>query len=152
MSADRPKRLRCAIYTRKSSEEGLEQAFNSLDAQRESCEAYIKSRAGEGWHLIRTRYDDGGVSGGTMDRPALQQRLADIKARKVDTCCFRNAPPGCRTFRPRSCSSRTAAMMTRSTASCSSWAGSRDRGRPGRAIGGFDLAGVGLNRWWHRPM
>ncbi len=85
MKADRPERWRCAIYTRKSSEEGLEQAFNSLDAQREACEAYIKSQAGEGWHLVRTRYDDGGVSGGTLDRPALQQLLADIKARKVDT-------------------------------------------------------------------
>ncbi len=85
MTADRPKRLRCAIYTRKSSEEGLEQAFNSLDAQREACEAYIKSQAGEGWHLVRTGYDDGGISGGTLDRPALQQLLADIKARKVDT-------------------------------------------------------------------
>ena len=78
-------RLRCAIYTRKSSEEGLERAFNSLDAQREACEAYIKSQAGEGWQLIRTRYDDGGVSGGTMDRPALQRILADIQARRVDT-------------------------------------------------------------------
>jgi len=85
MSTDRPRRLRCAIYTRKSSEEGLDQAFNSLDAQRESCEAYIKSQAGEGWHLIRTLYDDGGISGGTLDRPALQQLLTDIKARKVDT-------------------------------------------------------------------
>ncbi len=85
MSADRPTRLRCAIYTRKSSEEGLDQAFNSLDAQRESCEAYIKSQAGEGWHLVRTGYDDGGVSGGTLDRPALRHLLADIKARKVDT-------------------------------------------------------------------
>jgi DNA invertase Pin-like site-specific DNA recombinase len=85
MSADRPRRLHCAIYTRKSSEEGLEQEFNSLDAQREACEAYIKSQAGEGWHLIRTHYDDGGISGGTLDRPALQQLLADIKARKVDT-------------------------------------------------------------------
>ncbi len=82
MTTDRPKRLRCAIYTRKSSEEGLDQAFNSLDAQRESCEAYIKSQAGEGWHLIRFGYDDGGVSGGTLDRPALQQLLADIKARR----------------------------------------------------------------------
>ncbi len=85
MSTDRPRRLRCAIYTRKSSEEGLDQAFNSLDAQRESCEAYIKSQAGEGWHLIRTGYDDGGVSGGTLDRPALRQLFAEIKARKVDT-------------------------------------------------------------------
>ncbi len=65
------KRQRCAIYTRKSSEEGLDQAFNSLDAQREACEAYIKSQTGEGWRLIRTRYDDGGVSGGTLDRPRL---------------------------------------------------------------------------------
>jgi len=85
MTADRTKRRRCAVYTRKSSEEGLEQAFNSLDAQREACEAYIKSQAGEGWQLICTGYDDGGVSGGTMDRPALRQLLADIQARKVDT-------------------------------------------------------------------
>src|SRR3977135_269953 len=62
--------LRCAIYTRKSSEHGLEQDFNSLHAQRESAEAYIKSQAHEGWKLVRTRYDDGGLSGGTMERPA----------------------------------------------------------------------------------
>ncbi|HTO66850.1 MAG TPA: recombinase family protein, partial [Bradyrhizobium sp.] len=85
MTADRPHPLRCAIYTRKSSEEGLDQAFNSLDAQREACEAYIRSQAGEGWHPIRTRYDDGGISGGTLERPALQQLLSDIEARKVDT-------------------------------------------------------------------
>ncbi|GBF25454.1 DNA-invertase hin [bacterium MnTg02] len=78
-------RLRCAIYTRKSTEDGLEQDFNSLDAQREACEAYIASQAGEGWHLIRTRYDDGAYSGGTMDRPALRRLLADIQAGKVDT-------------------------------------------------------------------
>ena len=78
-------RRRCAIYTRKSTEDGLEQDFNSLDAQREACEAYIKSQAGEGWRSIRSRYDDGGVSGGTQDRPALQRLLADIKARRVDT-------------------------------------------------------------------
>ncbi len=84
MTADRPKHLRCAIYTRKSSEEGLEQAFNSLDAQREAGEAYIKSQASEGWQPVRTRYDDGGVSGGTLDRPALQQLLADIRVRKID--------------------------------------------------------------------
>ena len=71
---------RCAIYTRKSSEEGLEQDFNSLHAQREACEAFIKSQAGEGWRLIRTAYDDGGLSGGTMERPALQRLLADINA------------------------------------------------------------------------
>ena len=78
-------RLRCAIYTRKSTEDGLEQDFNSLNAQREACEAYIASQAGEGWHLIRTRYDDGAYSGGTMDRPALRRLLADIQAGKVDT-------------------------------------------------------------------
>ena len=78
------KQLRCAIYTRKSSEEGLEQDFNSLHAQREACEAYIKSQMHEGWKLIPTAYDDGGISGGTMERPALQQLLADIKNRRVD--------------------------------------------------------------------
>ena len=76
--------LRCAIYTRKSSEEGLEQQFNSLDAQREACEAYIRSQAGEGWRPIRSRFDDGGFSGGTMERPALQRLLAEIRDRKVD--------------------------------------------------------------------
>ncbi len=76
---------RCAIYTRKSSEEGLEQDFNSLDAQREACEAYIQSQAGEGWKLVRTRYDDGGYSGGTLDRPGLIRLLEDIDAGKIDT-------------------------------------------------------------------
>lgn len=85
MKTARPKHLRCAVYTRKSSEEGLEQSFNSLDAQREACEAYIKSQAGEGWQQHHGRYDDGGLSGGTLERPALQQLLADIRARKVDT-------------------------------------------------------------------
>jgi site-specific DNA recombinase len=75
---------RCAIYTRKSSEEGLHQAFNSLDAQREACEAYIRSQRHEGWVPLPTLYDDGGISGGTLERPALQQLLADIAARKVD--------------------------------------------------------------------
>jgi site-specific DNA recombinase len=69
---------RCAIYTRKSSEEGLEQDFNSLHAQREACEAFIKSQTGEGWRLVKTAYDDGGLSGGTMERPALRRLLADI--------------------------------------------------------------------------
>jgi site-specific DNA recombinase len=76
---------RCAIYTRKSSEEGLEQEFNSLDAQREACEAYIKSQRHEGWTTLATMYDDGGISGGTMERPALKRMLADIEAKKVDT-------------------------------------------------------------------
>ena len=79
-----PKRLRCAIYTRKSSDEGLEQEFNSLDAQREACEAYIKSQAHQGWRLIPGEYDDGGHSGGTLERPALQRLLGEVRARKVD--------------------------------------------------------------------
>jgi site-specific DNA recombinase len=79
------RRRRCATYTRKSSEEGLEQDFNSLDAQREACEAYILSQAGEGWKLDRTRYDDGGYSGGTLDRPGLTRLLEDIDAGKIDT-------------------------------------------------------------------
>jgi DNA invertase Pin-like site-specific DNA recombinase len=78
-------KLRCAIYTRKSSDEGLEQDFNSLDAQREACEAYIRSQKHEGWVVIETLYDDGGVSGATMERPALKRLLADIAARKVDS-------------------------------------------------------------------
>ena len=76
--------LRCAIYTRKSTEEGLDQAFNSLDAQREACAAYVKSQAGIGWKLISKPYDDGGFSGGSMDRPALHDLLEDIKAGRVD--------------------------------------------------------------------
>src|SRR6201995_4813705 len=75
---------RCAIYTRKSTEEGLEQAFNSLDAQREACEAYIKSQAHEGWKLVKTAYDDGGFSGGTMERPAVKRLMADLKQGLVD--------------------------------------------------------------------
>ena len=75
---------RCAIYTRKSTEEGLDQDFNSLDAQREACAAFILSQAGEGWELVEEHYDDGGWSGGKMERPALQQILADIEAGKVD--------------------------------------------------------------------
>ena len=75
---------RCAIYTRKSSEEGLEQDFNSLHAQREACESYIKSQQGEGWRLVKTAYDDGGLSGATMTRPALQRLLSDIRERLID--------------------------------------------------------------------
>ena len=77
-------RRRCAIYTRKSSEEGLEQEFNSLAAQREACEAYIRSQQHEGWLLARTRYDDGGFSGGNLDRPAAQRLLTDIRAGRID--------------------------------------------------------------------
>jgi site-specific DNA recombinase len=77
-------RRRCAIYTRKSSEEGLDQEFNSLAAQRESCEAYIRSQQHEGWASARTRYDDGGFSGGNLERPALQHLIADIRAGRID--------------------------------------------------------------------
>jgi DNA invertase Pin-like site-specific DNA recombinase len=80
----RPKKIRCAIYTRKSHEEGLDQDFNSLDAQRESCEAYIKSQKHEGWEVIPTLYDDGGFSGGNMERPALKKLLADIESGEID--------------------------------------------------------------------
>ncbi|MCC6947023.1 MAG: recombinase family protein [Bradyrhizobiaceae bacterium] len=83
-SAPKIRQLRCAIYTRKSSEEGLEQDFNSLHAQREACEAFIKSQRHEGWELIRTAYDDGGFSGGSLERPALQRLLSDIQSGKID--------------------------------------------------------------------
>ncbi len=80
----RRKKIRCAIYTRKSTEEGLDQEFNSLDAQREACVAYIMSQRHEGWTLVPDYYDDGGFTGGNMDRPGLKQLLADIEAGKVD--------------------------------------------------------------------
>lgn len=76
--------VRCAIYTRKSTEEGLEQDFNSLDAQREACEAFIQSQRSLGWKAIPRRYDDGGISGGTLERPALRELLADIEASRID--------------------------------------------------------------------
>ncbi|HBG50116.1 MAG TPA: hypothetical protein DDW90_11605 [Cyanobacteria bacterium UBA9971] len=79
------KTIRCAIYTRKSSKEGLEQDFNSLDAQREACESYIKSQQHEGWVLIDKQYNDGGFSGGTLERPALKELFQDIEDGKVDT-------------------------------------------------------------------
>jgi DNA invertase Pin-like site-specific DNA recombinase len=78
------RKLRCGIYTRKSTEEGLDQEFNSLDAQREACEAFIKSQRHEGWALVRKRYDDGGLSGATMDRPALRSLLDDIRTHRID--------------------------------------------------------------------
>ena len=83
-AAPRRHSLRCAIYTRKSSEDGLEQEFNSLDAQREAGEAFVRSQVGEGWVLLPDRYDDGGFSGGNMERPALQRLMADIAAGKID--------------------------------------------------------------------
>ena len=78
------RRIRCAIYTRKSSEEGLEQDFNSLDAQREACEAYIASQKHEGWEVLRDHYNDGGISGGHLDRPALQRLLQAVDEKRVD--------------------------------------------------------------------
>jgi site-specific DNA recombinase len=84
MTVQSKKRVRCVIYTRVSTEYGLEQDFNSLDAQRDAAEAYIRSQAHDGWTLVRTRYDDGGFSGGSTERPALQQLLADISESKVD--------------------------------------------------------------------
>ena len=85
MSTEHKPSVRCAIYTRKSSEEGLEQSFNSLDAQREACQAFILSQRQEGWKALPDRYDDGGYSGGNLQRPALQRLLEDIEAHKVDT-------------------------------------------------------------------
>ena len=78
------KKIRCAIYTRKSTEEGLEQEFNSLQAQREACESYIKSQKHENWQLLPTEYDDGGYSGGNIERPALKKLLLDIRSGLVD--------------------------------------------------------------------
>jgi site-specific DNA recombinase len=78
------RKLRCAVYTRKSTEEGLDMEFNSLDAQREACEAYIVSQRAEGWFPVQDRYDDGGVSGGTLECPALKRLLADVEAGKID--------------------------------------------------------------------
>src|ERR1019366_7093663 len=95
---------RCAIYTRKSSAEGLEQDFNSLHAQRDACESFIKSQAAEGWRLVKTAYDDGGLSGATMERPGLQRLLSDIGEKLIDvvvvykvdrlTCVWRIADSG----------------------------------------------------------
>jgi DNA invertase Pin-like site-specific DNA recombinase len=84
MTVKPAKRVRCAVYTRVSTEYGRNQEFNSLDAQHEAAEAYIRSQAHDGWTLVRTRYDDGGYSGGSTERPALQRLLADIRDRRID--------------------------------------------------------------------
>jgi len=84
MRGEGKRQVRCAVYTRKSTEEGLEQDFNSLDAQYEACAAYVSSQRHEGWTLIKGSYDDGGYSGGTLERPALRRLLADVEARKID--------------------------------------------------------------------
>jgi site-specific DNA recombinase len=80
----RTKTVRCAVYTRKSTDEGLDQAFNSLDAQREAGEAFITSRKHEGWACLPDRYDDGGFSGGNVERPALKRLMANIQAGRID--------------------------------------------------------------------
>ena len=82
--AEQERRVRCAIYTRKSTEEGLQQEFNSLDAQRESAESYILSQRQAGWAAVDCRYDDGGFSGASLERPALRKLLADVEARRID--------------------------------------------------------------------
>lgn len=82
------RKIRCAIYTRKSTEEGLDQEFNSLDAQREACEAYVASQKHEGWVLLPEHYDDGGISGGTLKRPALQRLMALIDDGDIDQIVF----------------------------------------------------------------
>jgi site-specific DNA recombinase len=84
MSKPLPKTLRCAIYTRVSTDHGLEQDFNSLDAQREAAAAYVKSQAHEGWRLIKESFDDGGFSGGSLERPAMQRLLAAIRSKQID--------------------------------------------------------------------
>ena len=84
MNANRNRTVRCAIYTRVSTDQGLEQEFNSLDAQYDASQAYIQSQAHDGWRLVRTKYDDGGFSGGNTDRPALQRLLTDVRAGKID--------------------------------------------------------------------
>ena len=78
------RKRRCAAYTRKSTDEGLDQAFNSLDAQRDACEAFVASQRAEGWTFVSDRYDDGGFSGGTLERPALRRLLADVERGLVD--------------------------------------------------------------------
>ncbi len=84
MSTTAPKTIRCAVYTRKSAAEGLEQEFNSLDAQRDSAKAYIASQKTEGWTCLPDRYDDGDFTGGNMDRPALKRLIADVEAGGID--------------------------------------------------------------------
>src|SRR5215213_8433408 len=83
------RKRRCAVYSRKSTEEGLEQAFNSLDAQRDACDAYVASQRAEGWVPVPDRYDDGGFSGGTLERPALKRLLADVERGLIDVVTYK---------------------------------------------------------------
>jgi len=100
MKAPSVKPVRCAIYTRVSTEHGLDQEFNSLDAQYDAASAYIKSQAHAGWALTRSRYDDGGYSGGSTDRPDLQRLLDDIRARKIDVIVVYKVDRLTRSFLP----------------------------------------------------
>ena len=109
------KKARCAIYTRKSSEEGLEQAFNSLDAQREACAAFILSQKHEGWTVLPTLYDDGGFSGGTMERPALKRLIADIEEGQIDVVVVYKATS--RVLCSRPCTATAASSPAASAAS-----------------------------------
>ena len=86
------KKIRCAVYTRKSSEDGLEQEFNSLHAQRDACSAYIASQKHEGWVMLPNAYDDGGLSGGSLERPALQRLMEHVREGKVDQIVVWTAP------------------------------------------------------------
>jgi site-specific DNA recombinase len=97
------RKIKCAVYTRKSSEEGLEQEFNSLHPQREACENYILSQKSEGWVLAPDRHDDGGISGATLERPALKRLMADIEARRVDVVVVYKIDRPSRTTRSRCC-------------------------------------------------
>jgi site-specific DNA recombinase len=103
-------KVRCAVYTRKSSEEGLEQEFNSLHAQRAAGEAYVASQGAEGWLLVPDRYDDGGISGATLERPGLKRLLADVEAGRIDCVVVYTIPARCARSRPArskvSCSGR----------------------------------------------
>src|SRR6266849_6728975 len=110
MKAPSVKPVRCAIYTRVSTEHGLDQEFNSLDAQYEAASAYIKSQAHAGWTLIRSRYDDGGYSGGSTDRPDLQRLLDDIRARKIDVIVVYKVDRLTRSLAQATARSRTAPM------------------------------------------
>src|SRR5208337_3745535 len=112
MSSPTRAKVRCAIYTRKSSEEGLEQEFNSLDAQREACEAYITSQKHEGWTVLAALYDDGAYSGGTMDRPALQRLLDDVRTGKIDLVVVYKVDRLTRSLADFDCSADTTADQT----------------------------------------
>ena len=127
---------RCAVYTRKSTEEGLDQAFNSLDAQREACEAYILSQRHEGWTLVKDSYDDGGFSGGNMGRPGLKRLLADIEAGKV----WRRGPLLSSEL------SRLASQDCMTEIDLARMA--RNRGLSGLAAEAANFAGDFRNEWW----